>query len=79
MEFGPQAGGEAHARQVLGLFCVRVQSDAERLLCHGNNELAVGAQAVALGGLQVDADEQVVVAAAQRARQVSVLNGIEKL
>ena len=53
--------------------------DAERLLRHGDDEFPVGAQSSPFGRLQVDADEQVVVAAAQRSGQVGVLQGVEEL
>lgn len=79
MQLGPEAGGEADAGQGVGLLCVGVELDAQRLLGHGHDELPVGAQPGALGRLQVDADEQVVVAAAQRAGQVRVLGGVEQL
>ena len=63
----------------MGLLGVGVQVDTERLLGHGHDELPVGAQAGPFGRLQVDADEQVVVAAAEGSGQVGVLRGVEQL
>lgn len=63
----------------MGLLHVRVKLDAERLLRHGDDELPVGAQTRPLSRLQVNADQQVVVAAAQRPGEVRVLRGVEEL
>lgn len=63
----------------MGLVCIRIELDAEGLFTHGDNELPVGAQACPFGRLQVNADEQVIVATSKRSRQVGVLGGIEKL
>lgn len=53
--------------------------DGQSLFSHGDDELPVGAQACPFGRLQVDADQQVVVTAAERSGQVGVLSGVEKL
>lgn len=53
--------------------------DAKSLLSHGDDKLPVGAQTCPFGRFQVNADEQVVVAAAERSRKVGVLDGVEKL
>lgn len=53
--------------------------DAESLFSHGDDKLPVGAQACPFGRLKMNADEQIIVATAERSRQVSVLGGIEKL
>lgn len=63
----------------MGLLCIRIEVDAEGLCRHWDDKLLVGAQACPFGRLQVNADEQVVVAAAERSRQVGVLGGVEKL
>lgn len=55
------------------------QCDGACLICHGHNKLLVSHEAVPLGRLQVHGDEQVVVAAADWARQVRVLYSIEEL
>ena len=79
MKFGPQAGGEPHPGEGVGLLCVGVQGDAEGLRRHGHDELPVGTQTRPLGRLQVDADEQVVVPPAEGPGQVGVLDGVEEL
>lgn len=56
-----------------------LQCDGECLIRHGHNKLLVSHEAVSLGRLQVHGDEQVVVAAADRARQVRVLDSVEEL
>lgn len=63
----------------MGLLRIRVELNAQSFFTHGHNELFVCAQARTLGRLQVDADEQVVVAAAKRSGQEGVLDGIEQL
>lgn len=63
----------------MGLVCIRIELDAQSLFSHGDDKLPVGAQACPFGRLQVNADEQVIVTAAERSRQVGVLGGIEKL
>lgn len=55
------------------------QRDGARLIRHGNDELLVGHESVPLGRLQVHGDEQVVVATADRSRQVRVLDCVEEL
>lgn len=63
----------------MGLHCVRIELDAQSLFSLGDYKLLVGAQPCPFGRFQVNADEQVIVATAERSRQVGVLNGIEKL
>lgn len=46
---------------------------------HRDDKFPIGAQTCPFSRFQVNADEQVVEAAAERSGQVGVLNGIEKL
>lgn len=55
------------------------QRDGARLICHGHDKFPVSHEAIPLGRLQVHGYEQVIVAAADRARQVLVLYSIEEL
>lgn len=63
----------------MGLDGIRIELYAQSFLSHGDDELPVGAQASPFGRLQVDANEQVIVATAERTRQVGVLRGVEEL
>ncbi len=63
----------------MGFVRIRIEFDAESLFSHWNNKLPVRAQTSPFGRLKVNAYEQVVVATAERSRQVGVLGGIEKL
>lgn len=79
MQLGSKAGGKANTRERMSFLCIGIELDTESLFSHGHYKLPVGAQTCPFGRLQVDADEQVIVATAERSRQVGVLNGIEKL
>ncbi len=63
----------------MGFLCIRIELDAQSLFSHGDNKLPVGAQTCPFGRLQVNADEQVIVPAAERSGQVGVLGGVKKL
>lgn len=63
----------------MSLDCIWIQLDAQSLFSHGDNKLPVGTEACPLGRLQVNANEQVIVTAAERPRQVGVLGSVEEL
>lgn len=82
MVWRPQRGGDANARQAVAAGAVfralsgREESDGAGLLREGHDVLREHGAAAAAGTFQMDADEQVVVARPQRARQVRVLQGV---
>lgn len=80
-----QGGGDAHARQAVAagttirVFSRWEEGDCSGLRREGHDVLGEHGAPAAAGTLQVDADEEVVVASAQRARQVRVFQGVQQL
>lgn len=79
MQLGSQAGSEANTGERMSFVGIRIELDAQSIFSHGDDKLLVGAKACPFGRLQVNADKKVIVPAAERSRQVGVLNSIEKL
>ena len=75
----PEGGAEADAREPVPLVLTREEGDALGLLGHGDDELAVHHEPGGGVGTEVDVDQQVVVAGAQQAGHVLVLDGVEQL
>lgn len=85
MVWRPQRGGDANARQavaagpIICAFCRWEECDGAGLRREGYDILGEHRAAAAAGTFEVDADEEVVVASTQRARQVRVLQRVQQL
>lgn len=75
----PEGGAQANPREAMFFVLVREKGDALGLLRHGHDELTVHHEPGRGVGAQVDVNQQVIVASAQQARHVLVLDGVEKL
>ena len=75
----PEGGAEADAWEPVLFLLIREEGDALRLLGHGDDELVVHHEPGGGVGAEVDVNQQVVVAGAQQAGHVLVLDGVEQL
>ena len=74
-----ERGAEPHARREVLFGSVGEQTDGARLGRDGDDELVLHHESGFLGGLQVDADQNIVEALTQHARQVLVVDGVQQL
>lgn len=85
MVWRPQRGGDADARKAVAAgtivcpFSRREEGDGTGLRSEGHNVLREHGAAAAAGTLEMDADEEVVVACTQGAGQVRVFQGVQQL
>lgn len=85
MVWRSQGSGNAHARQavaagtIIRAFSRWEEGDRSGLRREGHDVLGEHGATAAAGTFQVDADEQVVVASTQRARQVRIFQGVQQL